>query len=527
MTPDNNTTTKAPIPLEAPVIYVALENGLIPIEYLQRPVTVNFPVWPAAQPGYTYQLRFDGLPASAEKPIQETDKPGDVLQVEIPVHLLKEGSHSVSYRTYSPTTGVEDFSDSTTIQIDRTAPGAPELGPILFPPAIQEGLTSDELTAMHNVLSARIAGYSGMAAGDVIRTYWGRVEGPAVTVGTNDMGLKRVMIDYSRVFLERVGDGREEVYYTVTDLAGNVSMKSEAVSVDLKLSYVAPLPLPIIKEAINDTLDPANTPYGATVIVAASANLGLGDQVRVSWSGPKGSENKDNVIGANDVGKALSVVFSSALVNANRGEEISVSYRIIRKNGSLLFSRYYSVIIQSNGLTLDVSPVTLAGKIYLMLPDQGVYPAFPAGTTVQRVASGGKPPYTYSSSNVNVAHVNAQGLTSVRGKGTANITVTDASGRRLSYPVTVTGVIKVSRLKPNTYQEVVWDAGRNNARLPTMQELREVYTAYGSRWPLEKTNIWASTDARLPKAAVKHFGNGQEGHALTINKNLGVGLHFS
>ena len=630
---NNNATTKAPIPLEAPVIHVALENGLIPIDHLQRPIAVNFPVWPAAQPGYTYQLRFDGFPASADKPIQETDKPGDILQVEIPVHLLTEGSHSVSYRTYSPTTGVEDFSDNTTIQIDRTAPGAPELGPILFPPVVQEGLTSDELNAMNNILAARVAGYTGMAAGDVIRTYWGKVEGPSVTVDSNDTGLKRVMVDYTRAFLERVGDGREQVYYTVTDLTGNVSMKSEAVSVELKLSYVAPLPLPIIKEAVNDTLDPANTPYGATVIVDASADLRLGDQVRVSWRSPKGNEDKDNVIGANEVGKSLSVVFSSALVNANLGQHISVSYRIIRTTGSVLFSRWYSVMVaggelslpeptmdtvrgdgvitpglipesgatvrvrydirsgdqvkviwvgasryetpvQTAGgsnqlvftvpkslilttqnakasvtyqvtragttresvklklsvlstLTFDTSALRLSGKTYAVISHPDVSQKWTADNSAQRVAKEGVRPYTYTSSNTAIARVQEHGVVWSRGNGTATISVTDATGATLSYQVTVSGVIKCSRLKPNTYQEVVWDAERNNARLPTMQELREVYDAFGDKWPLEKTNIWASTSAKLPKAPIKHFGNGQEGYAFTINKVLGIGLHFS
>jgi len=621
------------IPLPAPSVPVALEGGLIPLVHSTKPITVNFPVWDAARPKYTYQLVLDGNRVPPEHEILTTHKPGDILTVEIPVPLLSEGFHNVTYRIFSPTGNSEAFSPATTIQIDRTAPGAPELGPILFPPAVQEGLTSDELTAMHNVLAARIAGYSGMTAGDVIRTYWGKVEGPRVTVDSNDMGLKRVMVDYSRAFLERIGDGREEVYYTVTDLAGNVSMKSEAVSVDLKLSYEAPIPLPIIKEAINGVLDPANAPHGATVIVPPGANLRLGDQVRVSWKSPKGDEYKDNVIGDSDVGNSLAVVFSNFLVIANRGQRISVSYRIIRTTGSTLFSRPYSVMIEDgelalpkptmdtvkedgvitpglipesgatvrvrydarNGdrvkviwagasryetpeqttggsnqlvftvpkslivatqnamasvtyqvtragttrqsmelklsvlsaLTFDTSPLRLSGKTYTVISHPDVSQKWTADNSAQRVAKGGVKPYTYASSNTAVARVQEHGVVWSRGNGTATISVTDATGATLSYPITVSGVIRCSRLKPNTYQEVVWDAERNNARLPTMQELREVYAAFGDKWPLEKTDIWASTDAKLAKAPIKHFGNGQEGYAFTFNKVLGVGLHFS
>jgi hypothetical protein len=151
MNPKNEAMPKAPIPLELPTISVALQDGLIPIEYLENAITVNFPVWPAAEPGYTYQLAFDGARVPPEKTILDTDTPGDVLDVHIPAALLSDGKHTVSYRIYSPNTGAEAFSDNISIQIDRTAPGTPDLGPLIFPAAIQDGLTSDELEAMDNV----------------------------------------------------------------------------------------------------------------------------------------------------------------------------------------------------------------------------------------------------------------------------------------------------------------------------------------------------------------------------------------
>lgn len=634
MTLNDKPIAKAPIPLVAPVIHIALEGGLIPIEHLNTPIAVDFPVWPAAQPGYTYQLHFDGLPASASKPIKDTDKPGDILKLEIPVHLLAEGSHSVSYRTYSPTTDVEDFSDPTTIQIDRTAPGAPDLGPILFPNAIQDGLTSDELTAMNDVLPARIAGYTGMFAGDVIRTYWADVAGPQVTVDANDMGLKRVMVDYPRAFLEGIGDGREEVYYTVTDLAGNLSMKSEVVQVQLKLSVVTPLPLPTLQEAINDTLDPANTPNGATVVIDASASLRQGDQVTVSFTGPKGSDEKEKFIGAGDVGKTLSVVFSSALVTANEGEYISVSYRVTRANGTVQDSGPYTVQVLSawsvlpaptidtvgadgvlnpglipaagatvfvnydrrdgdrvkvvwvgasrhetdeqtvsgntrlsfvvpksyinltmgregiatyevsrggtrkqsaalkvqvlNALSLDTTPVTLAGKVYMIPGRTDILPAFPSGTTVHRAATGGRPPYTYRSSNPAVAHVANNGLTSVRDRGTATISVTDAAGQRLEYKVTVTGVIACVGFGSGKFDAVNAAVTGARCRLPSIQQLREIHATYGNRWPMGNGNYWSSTPAKVTPFGktyyVKNLVGGGELDAYTYSNVLGVGI---
>ncbi len=631
---ENDVTAKTPIPLETPTIPVALDGGLIPVQHLAAPIVVNFPVWPAAEQNYTYQLVFDGQRIPPEVAIQETDKPGDLLSIEIPISLLTEGVHSVSYRAYSPFGDSEEFADPASIVIDRTAPGIPELAPIIFSTEVLDGLTSDELEAMNNVLAGRIASYNGMAVGDVIRTYWGNVEGPQVSVDANDMGLNRVMIDYPRAFLEQIGDGREDVYYTVTDLAGNLSAKSEVASIELKLSVVTPLPLPTILEAENDVLDPAKTANGATVVIAASAGLRLGDHVKVSWSGPKGSDEKEKVIDAADAGNALSVVFSSALVNANDGQQVVVSYRVTRVNGTVQDSATYTVkvsgawsalpaptmdsvqadgvvdpgVIPASGATvrvryemraddrvkvvwagasrhetaeqtvvsqaellfnvpkalitasagtqavlsylvtragavkeselrtltvrsaleLDTSAVTLGGKVYLVPAHPDALPALPAGTTVQRVASGGTAPYTYSSSNTQVAAVDNAGLASVRGNGTASITVTDATGQSLSYEVTVTGVIVCIALGAGKWGDMSNAASGNNVRLPSIHELREIHAMWGNQWPLVKTQHWSSTLAKVSPFGktyyIKFLGSGGELDAYTYSAIPAIGI---
>ncbi|NBB13378.1 hypothetical protein GVN17_27550, partial [Pseudomonas sp. SLFW] len=129
MNNQDNTAGTAPIPLELPVIAVALEGGLIPNEHLTEAVSVTFPVWPAAEPSYTYQLVLDGERIPPEHTISTSDKPGDPLIVEIPLSLLTEGVHAVAYRVYSPFSESEAFSDSVNIEIDKTAPGAPDLAP--------------------------------------------------------------------------------------------------------------------------------------------------------------------------------------------------------------------------------------------------------------------------------------------------------------------------------------------------------------------------------------------------------------
>lgn len=625
----------APIPLDLPTVSVALEGGLIPNEHLTKPVSVMFPVWPAAEPQYTYQLVFDGERVPPEKVILETDKPGDPLTVEIPVSLLIEGVHAVTYRVYSPFSESEVFSDPIRIEIDKTAPGSPDLAPILFPANIQDGLTSDELEAMNNVLPGRIASYNGMAMGDVVHTYWGELQGPLVTVDGNDMGLKSVTVNFTRDLLEQADGVSSQVYYTVTDLAGNVSMKSEALSIALQLSVLNPLPLPSIKEATNTILDPANATHGATVVIDAAANLREGEKLAVRWEGPKGSDLKEHVVTAEQAGQAVSVVIASALVTVNDGQTVEVSYSVTRRSGAVQDSEKLALKILSaaldlpaptldtvgpdgvlrpslitgpeaiaratyrgmvatdevkvrwvgkttfegesqtvgesthlkftipksfieasegdtatvsylvsrggveteshklelsvrEGLLLDTSPVALTGKVYLIPGRPDVLPKFPTGTTVSRVATGGRPPYTYSSSDPKVAHVSEDGLTSVRGKGNATITVTDAAGESRSYAVSVTGVIECHGVGSGNLTQMTNAASAVGGRIPNINELIEIHNAYGNRWPMGTQNFWSSTFAVNLLGAkwyyVKNMQNGQTFKLLHTNSSLGVAI---
>jgi hypothetical protein len=591
-------------------------------------------VWPGARPRYTYQLLFDDALVGPVKIVLDNETPGTSLTLEIPVNLLIEGIHKVAYQTKNPDSEVANESLETFIEVDLTAPGNPLLAPIIFPSAIQDGLTSAELDDMNNVLKGQIASYNDMKVGDVIRTYWNGVEGPLTVVDKDDMGLKRVVVEFSRSFLESIGDIEAPVHYTVTDLAGNLSMDSAAVMVKLLLFVLPELPLPEVKEANGDTLDPADAVNGATVVVGASAQLRRDDKVLVQWHGPKGSDSKEKLI--TEAGQALEMLFSPVLVEVNAGETVNVLYEVHRSNGvvqssdtlflkvlaalkqlpaptmdtvgpdgllipdripesgatvrvryegmstgdsvvvkwagasaydtpaqvvggnvELLFNVPKAYINASNGqsasvsysvtraatvidsaplwlkvgqgLTFDPTPVTLAGKIYLLPSYPGLLPAFPANTTVQRVASGGQAPYSYSSSNPKVAQVNDKGLTSVRGKGVATISVTDALGESKSYQVTVTGVIHCHGVGSGSLSQVMAAAAALGASIPGINQLHEIYNAYGNRWPMGNANYWSTTVAAQNLVGmkwyfVKNMVTGANFKLLHHNASLGVAV---
>jgi hypothetical protein len=526
-----HTALAADMKLLPPTVSVSLNNeGLLPVTSLNNPIAVTFPVWAIVALNTSYQLLWDQRPIGLVKLIQADDKPGDILTLDIPVEVLTAGEHQLAYRLLNLENGVQTDSPSTPIKIDRTAPGDPLLAPILFPTSVANGLTADELQALGNVLPGTIAGYTGMQEGDVIRTYWGGVAGPVAVVGKNDMGLKRVMVDFSEAFLLDVGDVEAAVYYTVTDLAGNLSMDAQPVPVVLQLQTLPELPFPVVREANGDTLDPVDAARGATVVVGASAQLASGDRVMVQWSGPKGSDARERRINAEEAGKEIALAFSSALVEINAGEKVDIFYSIYRSHGGEQRSATLTLqILQSSQeLVFDTSPVILDGKVYI-IPQSSVLPAFPANATVRRVASGGQPPYRYSSSDENIAFVDDTGLASVRGNGLAAITVTDTNGRTKSYPLTVTGVTHCLGLGGGNHAQISAAATRQAARLPSKAELDQVYAAFGNRWPIGNFSYWSTTVVAQNLLghkwyATKNLVTGSDIKLKYSSQALGVGL---
>ncbi|GAB7531845.1 Ig-like domain-containing protein [Pseudomonas sp. 3A(2025)] len=365
-------TTALPVPmnLDVPYIPAALENGILPIEFHNRPVAVTFRVWEGSMVGYIYQLRWNGMEAGPKKTILDHEKPGDPLTLEIPVALLTEGNHEVSYLVKNPFSLITNYSEQTPLIIDRTPPGKPALGPILFPDVIKDGLTSEELERLGDVLQGTIASYSGMKANDAVRTYWNDTPGPIAIVSEDDMGLKRVMVDFIKPFLESVGDGEASVYYTITDLAGNVSPDSIPAPVTLKLSYTPPLPTPTVKEAQGNVLDPAHATAGATVRIEALAQLRAGDRVTVQWQGPKGSDNQEKAITEADAGQPLELRFAYALVIANAGETVAIAYTVNRANGQVQTSDTLHLNIRAGLDSLPTPSMDTVGADGVVTPSR-------------------------------------------------------------------------------------------------------------------------------------------------------------
>ncbi|SEN69859.1 hypothetical protein SAMN04487857_1501, partial [Pseudomonas sp. ok272] len=166
-------------------------------------------------------------------------------------------------------------------------------------------------------------------------------------------------------------------------------------------------------------------------------------------------------------------------------------------------------------LIFDTSAVSLAGPIIWL--NKVVY-VWPPNTSLSRVASGGLPPYTYISSNPDIAAVDVWGNISSRGNGTATVTVYDSSNQTKSC------LIFVSNVSHASFTGVVpYATAASRGRVLTRDELILVRTTYSSVHRPDPDwqdagpsgNFWSSTSAGSGTVRSVHLYNGTEGSSFT------------
>ena len=171
-------------------------------------------------------------------------------------------------------------------------------------------------------------------------------------------------------------------------------------------------------------------------------------------------------------------------------------------------------------LIFNTSPVTLGGKTYIIAGHPHIPPAFNSGNSVRHEATGGRPDYTYTSSNIGIADVDERGLVTARGRGTATITARDAAQQSKSYTVTVTAVIQCHFLGNHRWDGANSAASGAGCRLPSYAELLELNAAYGGRWP-DWHHCWStdSSNAYWPYGARRCM-------YVQTTANLAVGTYY-
>jgi hypothetical protein len=104
-------------------------------------------------------------------------------------------------------------------------------------------------------------------------------------------------------------------------------------------------------------------------------------------------------------------------------------------------------------------------------------PVAPAKAQYRRQPTGGMPPYTYASSDEQVAQVDSEGLVTAAGNGTALISVRDCSAATAQFAITFSAIVQVAQHGPVNWGSSVNDRPWVNRAL-SVAEMRLFYDTY-------------------------------------------------
>ena len=195
----------------------------------------------------------------------------------------------------------------------------------------------------------------------------------------------------------------------------------------------------------------------------------------------------------------------------------SLTAKALYGDGQVSGAWAFTVLALIPELTIDETPMYLYGPIFIF--ENGRLEAdYDSNSSFTRTAQGGVPPYTYSNPG---AGANAKvdpltGYVRAMGNGQERIEVTDSAGKYKSYLAIVSGVTQVYYQGQGTWSGAHQGASYAKGRLPSVSELREIYSVFGgSQFPYAG-KIWSSEKAGLlpPTYYTVNMQTGDNGSAL-------------
>lgn len=203
------------------------------------------------------------------------------------------------------------------------------------------------------------------------------------------------------------------------------------------------LPTPAIDQAVGSVLDLNLFGFDPLAKVAPWPLIALGQRVWFEVRGTLDNGNPDTI-----------ALYADHSVTAS---ELTVGLYVAIPRGRLKDFRDGSTITVTVWVTFDKSSdkshaARFPERNYSIrqeVLDEFVFDPTPhtmdVGATYTRTAGGGKPPYTYTSSNTALATVNANGLVTAISEGMASITVKDSANppHTGSYVLTIVGALKI------------------------------------------------------------------------------------
>jgi hypothetical protein len=368
-------------------------------------------------------------------------------------------------------------------------------------PSVKEAL-GDKLNpiAAKDTLTVIVPHYTGMLDTDQLSVTWAGTAGDgsytsaSIDVGT--VGTKEIPIPNSVVAFN-LGKPVTVTYTVIRNGAAYPPSQALTLAVQTIPNHDGALPMPAIDSAVNNVLDVTNLSGTEQLRVAQWPLQTSGQRVWLRYDGvaENGSATKEVVWEGPAHNKPPANLVTPAAVawlkTLKDGSQVKITFRVnfdkVASDATAVTFplRTYTVrAIKLPELVFNTSPITSNRKLY-------VWPTIPNDVIFfgsSREASGGRPPYVYSSSNSRVSSVNpSTGRVTVLGKGTATITVRDQAAQSKSYDIFINeAVFECFDLGRGNYSQIENIANARGLRLGTANgELSLISNLYkGGHWPI-------------------------------------------
>ena len=467
-----------------------LENGLVdgvfePVTLPSTGALISLPPYPGMAAGDRILLSWEGLDSKGDPLHGSDDQTLELADVDKEfVFVIDKNAYlnvgdgsqlTFSYLVIFGGTGATRNSDEVSYTIKNLTQADPPA------PSVVEA-SGDILNPMNARTGATLrVKYDGMLDSDIIGINWNGDGNFPNQPGIQAVGYVDFPIDVARV-APTVGKTVDAFYSVGRNSGYDISLKLSLTVLDFQNPEVE-LPTPDVTELLVGVLDLTVFSGDAHVTVAAWPLINEGQLFWLQGEGILADgvtaytiklADGERVTKAESVAGVARTLARSELEKLAEGDTLDIYMKVAFDGGgdegsAVTFPVLDTMTLKKGSpLSIDPTPVVLSA---VLVRSEWPIPNPPAGTFLNRQASGGVPPYRYAAQNPMIVEINTQGTIISKNNGSTTITVIDQKGASVSYMVTVSGVLNLfgTGIK-SFYPNVAAQAASMGGRVPSVAE---------------------------------------------------------
>ncbi|WP_223631544.1 hypothetical protein [Pseudomonas atacamensis] len=216
-----------------------------------------------------------------------------------------------------------------------------------------DGLSGSVLDPSLVKAVVRISPYANMSCGDQLTLYWEGLDIEGFTYQYESVRFisqaqvgRDVIFVIKAMHVAALDGGSLEVYWTLHNASAPKAVESARLQLsvgDMRTQLLAPQ----IEGSVNGALEPSRVAEGTLVTLQPYARMSAGDRVMLSWHGDTSPEIFTDTLNveAYSVAQCLSFWVPGGYIEAHRGGEVVVAYRVEQRCGTVRASEPATVFL--------------------------------------------------------------------------------------------------------------------------------------------------------------------------------------